>query len=116
MAGENLEIHGACAVSNATGTPAYTFNSGIFTGTIVDNGVGDYQLALNANDGFLAAECSCILTNRTVPHAPRQCHHALVHTSPTSKQVLSTEEAAAGAASIAADLDFDLVVVKRKFV
>lgn len=116
MAGENLEIHGAAAVAYAGGVPAYTWNSGIFTGTITDSGAGDMQLLLNANDGFDASECACLLCSRTAPNAPRQCHFALVHTSDVSKQILCTEEGAGGAISDPADVDFDLIIVKRAIV
>ncbi len=113
MSGENTKLHAACSVAYSGGTPAYVWNSGAFTGTITDTGTGDMQLLMNANDGMLETEGIILVSGRGQPNAPRQVAFAYVHTSPTSKQLLCTEEAGVGGASVAADLNFDVVMLKE---
>jgi hypothetical protein len=114
MSGENTQVHAAAAVTYAGGAvPSYVWQSGAFTGTITDTGTGNMQLLLNANDGVDSTECAILLSARNQLNAPRQVDFQATHTSDTSKQILCTEEGAAGAVSVAADVDFDIIIIKE---
>lgn len=87
-----------CAVDAKVG-PTYFFNRG-FAATITRNGAGDYSLTLD--QGLDSTQCSVHITPRQSPGAIVAC----VHTSDEIKQILLFD-----AAGMAADIDFDVVVL-----
>ena len=111
---DNAQLFFAAAVAFAAGVPAYTWQSGAATGVITDTGVGDITLNFGANNGFDAAECAVFMNKRGAGNSPRQVNFDFIHTTDIAKQIQISEEAAAGGASIAADVDFDIAVVKER--
>lgn len=86
-----------CAV-DAGAPPAVVFNRGF--ASVTRNGAGDYTLVLD--QGIDSTQCGFKVTPRQSPGAIV----AVVHTSDTDKQILLFN-----AAGVAADVDFDVLVL-----
>lgn len=105
--------YAACSVEFIAGPSAqFAVNSGPFA-SVTRNGAGDVTLQLNPSDGIDETECVCLLSARGLSLVGSDAvSMALVHTSDTQKEVTIVQEAAMGAASVPADIDFDLVILK----
>lgn len=112
-----VQTHFAATVTHITGVATYLWQSGEATGTITDAGVGNITLNLSANQGVDAAECACVCSSIEVGATwPRRVMHSVTHTSDVAKQIITTQEGAAGAVSAAADIGFAIWIVKNEIL
>ncbi len=97
---------------SGAGVPSYSWQSGEFTGTITDSGVGDIVLNLNANQGIDATECACVCTPHNPANWPLRVMHSVTHSGDTTKKIDIAEEGAGGIASVVADICFSFWCVR----
>ena len=109
----NLSIYAAAAVAFTMGTPAYTWQSGQFSGTIVDTATGNITIQFAADKGIDATECVALLSMRGTLAASGLTAFSLFHSDDLSKNIRIVQEAGGGGASVAADVDFDVVFLKK---
>lgn len=105
--GKLIEI-GSAIITAATG--AIVAQSGCVAG-VVHNGDGDNSITLGQG-GVDAAECVAKIAKRGANVASGNVSFGFVNTSDTVKQVTSVQEDAAGAASVAANVDFSITIFR----
>ena len=108
-----FKLHAAASVVFAAGVPGYVWQSGEFTGIITDVGVGNVTLLFQADKGVDAAESVIICTPRAAQVASGLTSIGVTHTDDVRKPVTIVQEGGAGAASVRADVDFDVLVFVR---
>lgn len=108
----NTSYVSACCSIVAQVGPTFAASDGSFKGAATRNGIGDYTLTLLDTEGTGAGECVCFVSPRAVIAASGAVSMGVNHTDATHKQVTIVQEAAAGGASIRADINFDFVLIQ----
>ena len=107
----SLELHGWCAITGGVGA-AFLAQTGHFN-TIVRVGAGIYDLTLGADQGADANASAIICTPRQVMAPSGMRSIAVAHTDDLVKRITCLQETGGGAASAAADFNFDVGVVRQ---
>ena len=117
MSAQSIEVHAAASVTMVGGGgSAYVSQSGAFTGVITDTATGNITLLLQADKGIDATESYITLSPRGTLAPSGLQTLACAHTSDTSKTITALQEDPAGAASILADVNFDIVIYRNKII
>jgi len=108
-----LQILDAGSISFPAGVPTYGWRGGAYAAALGDTAVG--QIAWTwGNGGVDLAACAVICTPRVALVASGLTSVHVAHTSDTAKVVAIYQEAAAGGASVPADVAFDFVIFGRR--
>lgn len=107
-----MRIQGLASLSLAGGVPGWLFNSGEFTNTFIDNGVGDVSINMVADRGLAITESLWLLQQHGGQAASQLTSYGLVHVSATQKRITILREAGGGGASTLADIPVDIACLK----
>lgn len=110
------KVHAIGSVAFTAGSPAFVANNGAFSATITDTGTGN--IGLNMADGYAidSTQCAVVCTARATLAASGLVAFGVAHTSDVIKQVTILQEAAMGAASALADVNFDVAILRVEIV
>jgi len=103
-----IEILASASITAATG--AIVAGRGILSAA--NAGAGIVNITLPPTGGVDASECVILCSPRNALAASSLVSYGVAHTSDTVKAITIFQEQAAGAASIAANVDFDILIIK----
>jgi hypothetical protein len=104
-------IVAAGSIVIGAGVPSWLWHSSAFLDAIVDNAAGDHSIALHADRGRVDGAGMWFFSPRGAYVASSIATAGIVHTSTVLKRITTTQEQAAGGASILADIALDVVVM-----
>lgn len=109
--GLSLKLRACGTVFFNAGVPSFLMQSGDFQAAIIDTGVGDVSVDFLPGNGVDQNACAIVASPRAVLAASGLVSIGVTHTSDTRKRFTILQEGAAGAASAAADVNFDFQIV-----
>lgn len=101
-----LQFHGSCKVNMAANT--FAANSGAFASVAHPGAAGTVNVNLDPDFGIDDLECICKIEKRGAAAASGMVSYGYIRPSDVQIQISAVQEQAGGAASILADVDFDL--------
>lgn len=99
-------------VAYTLGVPAYVWQSGCFTSTITDTGTGDNLLTFGADYAIDSTQAAAFCFPNASYAASGLVAMGCSFASDTTLQITTGKEAALGAASVAADVNYFVQVWK----
>jgi hypothetical protein len=105
-------LHGICSVAYTLGAPGYVWQSGAWTATITDTGTGDNLLTWGADYAIDSTQGAAFCQPNAAYAASGVTSIHVTFASDTTFRVTTGQEAALGAASVAADVAYFLQVWK----